>query len=219
MGELGLVHFYGGCLFLGVGYVVLLNLLGQLGADHDTDTSMDGGQDLGLGDPGHLGGHGAGGSHGGSGDVPPQGLSPFSPMMIATFAAAFGSTGLAIWGLLRLLVFVPESVSKLVSFLAAIVLSLVMTSYISILLVKLLTRVQSNTDISNRRLVGVEAEVILEIPPGGSGEVAYILGGGRQTNRAKAVDPAMHISKGATVEITSINESIFWVKPAEPPHE
>lgn len=220
MEDLGLVHVYFACLAFGIGYALLMNVLSHLGGgSHDgsggLDVDGDADPSLGLDGPvhGHLDAHAAP-SHPGD-DVPPSGLSPFSPMMIATFTTALGSFGLITLGIGRSLSFIPAAITNVISFVLSAALGLVTTSYLSYYLVRLLVTCQSNTQISNRNLIGVEAEVILDIPPGGIGEVAYILGGGRQTNRAKALEPTASFGKGATVEIVNINENIFYVRAVE----
>jgi hypothetical protein len=71
-------------------------------------------------------------------------------------------------------------------------------------------RTEKNSLASLDELVGQEAEVTIAIPSGGSGEVAFVAGGTRQTNSARA-DGDQQFPQGATVRITRVGDGTVWV--------
>lgn len=212
---LGLVHIYGGFLLFGVGYAVLVTLLGNLGGDHGGDASGDGGDF----DVGHDVAHDVGGSddvgHGDTGSGH-SGLSPFSPLMIATFATLFGGLGFITLGVFGSIPLMPQVVSNGVSVIISAALAVILSSYFSFFLVKLFVKTETGGMISTSRLIGCEAEASMDIEPGKIGEVTYLHGGSRQNGMAMLVDGVRSVRKGQCVEIVSIKESIMYVKPAEP---
>jgi membrane protein implicated in regulation of membrane protease activity len=200
---LELFHIYLGFLVFGVGYAFVGNFLGALTGDGD---GSDGG-----GDFDHDAGVGDHGGHDGGGDV----LSPFSPLMLATFATLFGGLGFISLGILGLIPIVPSSVAGIVSVLVSASLAIVLSSYFSYFLVKLFVKTETSSCISTAKLIGREAEVTLNLEPGKLGEVTYFHGGSRQVNMAKLVEGAASAKRGQIVEIVSINENVMWVRPAE----
>jgi len=207
-----LFHLYIGCLVFGVGYAVITFLLGSMGGH-------DGGADHGGG-VGHDVGHDAG--HGGQGDsseAPQSGMSMFSPLMVATFATVFGGLGLVTLGLFGSLRVVPAGLANIVSMLVASSLALVLSSYFSYFLVKVFVKSETSSNVSTSKLIGREAEAMLDLEPGRVGEIAYIHGGSRTTGMARLVDGAASVKRGGSVEIVSISENVLWVKPAEPSPE
>lgn len=207
-----LFHLYLGFLVMGVGYAVIISLLGSLGGD--SDHGMDG-HDGGCDHGAHMDSDG-GGHVDGHHDAPhsADGLSPFSPLMLATFSTLFGGLGFITLGIFGLVKIVPASIANIVSCLISASLAVVFSSYFSYFLVKLFIKTETSSNISSARLIGREAEVILDLEPGKLGEVAYFHGGSRQTNMAKLVDGVNPVKKGKMVEIVSINENVMWVKPA-----
>ncbi|MBF0501333.1 MAG: hypothetical protein HQM09_14430, partial [Candidatus Riflebacteria bacterium] len=128
-----LYHLYIGCLVFGVGYAVVVAMLGAVGG-HDGG----GGHDFGVhhadsgGDAGHV--------SGGPGAASDPGMSMFSPLMMATFATVFGGLGLITLGLFGTLRIVPASVASIVSLLIAISLAFVLSSYFSFFLVRVFVK-------------------------------------------------------------------------------
>lgn len=213
---LGLVHIYGGFLLFGVGYAVMVTLLGNIGGDHGGDAPGDGG-DIDVGhDIAHDvgGGNEAGHGDAGDGDV---GLSPFSPLMIATFATLFGGLGFITLGIFGSIPLMPQVVSNGVSVIISAALAVILSSYFSFFLVKLFVKTETGGMTSTSRLIGCEAEASLDMTPGKIGEITYLHGGSRQNGMAMLVEGAQPVKKGQLVEIVSINESIMYVKPVEPP--
>ena len=143
----------------------------------------------------------------------------FSPLMVATFATAFGGLGLVTLGLFRSLQVIPAGLTNIVSILIASALALVLSSYFSYFLVKVFVKSETSSNVSTSKLIGREAEATLDLEPGKVGEVAYLHGGSRNTGMARLVDGAPPVKRGQTVEIVSISENVLWVKPAEPSPE
>jgi|GEM_PF-2236694 len=216
--EFGLVHLYLGFLIFGVGYAVIVNLLGAFGADHHGTGGFDGHDGIGVsGDVGghDFAGHGDAGSVGSHDGNQSAGLSPFSPLMLATFSTLFGGVGFISLGVLRMIPLIPISVVNIVSFLVSAALSVILTSYFSFFLVKLFLKTQTSSNISTSRLIGREAEATLDLDPDKIGEITYLHGGSRQTNMARLISGAKPVKKGETVEIVSISENVMHVKPVE----
>lgn len=218
MMALSLFHVYLACLVFGVGYAVLMTFLGGMGGDHDGhagDGDAGGGHaDLsGSGhDVGHDGGHDGGGDAAHSG-----GLSPFSPLMIATFATLFGGLGFISLGILKSLGIVPPGIGNIVSVIVSGSLAMVLASYFSFFLVRIFVKTETSSNISTSRLIGREAEVALDLEPGKIGEIIYLHGGSRQNNMAKLAEGCPSIKRGEMVEIVAIQENVMVVKPWDNP--
>ncbi|MBF0408629.1 MAG: hypothetical protein HQM10_14865 [Candidatus Riflebacteria bacterium] len=214
---IGVFHVYLGCLTFGLGYAVIVTLLGSLGGSdhHGGDASGDdvsdfSGHHFDSSDADHAGHDSDGGDHG---------MSPFSPLMIATFATLFGGLGLIMLGLFGIFKFVPTTFSGIASIVLSAPLAIVFTSYFSLLLVKLFVKTETTTSISSNRMIGNEVEATLDIEPGKTGEVTYLMGGSHQTAMARLIDGAASIKKGCMAEVVSISQNIFWVKPADKKEE
>ncbi len=212
---LGLVHIYGAFLLFGVGYAILVTLLGNLGGDHGGDAPGDAGDF----DVGHDVGGGHDAAHGDTGDTGEgsAGLSPFSPLMIATFATLFGGLGFITLGIFGSIPLMPQIVSNGVSVIISAALAIILSSYFSFFLVKLFVKTETGGLTSTSRLIGCEAETSLDMAPGKMGEITYLHGGSRQNGMAMLIEGSQPVKKGQCVEIVSIKESIMYVKPVEPP--
>jgi membrane protein implicated in regulation of membrane protease activity len=213
-----LVHIYAGCLLFGLGYALIAVLLGQMGGDHGGgDAGGDGVDGVDVGHAGDAGDAGGGGHDGhGSESGGEGGLSPFSPLMLATFATLFGGLGLVATGLFQVIPIVPANVAGVVGMFAAAALSVVLSSYLSFFLVRLFVKSETSSNISSAKLIGREAEVSLEIEPGRTGEVTYLVAGSRQSSMARLAEGvAATIKSGQVVEIVSIVDHVMLVKPAE----
>jgi membrane protein implicated in regulation of membrane protease activity len=208
-----LVHIYLGFLVMGVGYAVIISFLGSMGDTGDSGGGHDGGMDDGSGGDLHGGDTG---DHLHS-DGHEGGLSPFSPLMLATFSTLFGGLGFMTMGVFGLVKVVPAGVASIVSILVSASLAIILSSYFSFFLVKLFIKTETSSNISSAKLIGREAEVVLDLEPGRLGEIAYFHGGSRQTNMAKLIDGSPSVKRGQSVEIVSINENIMWVKKADIP--
>ncbi len=212
---LGLVHIYGAFLLFGVGYAILVTLLGNLGGDHGGDAPGDAGDF----DVGHDVGGGHDAAHGDTGDTGEgsAGLSPFSPLMIATFATLFGGLGFITLGIFGSIPLMPQIVSNGVSVIISAALAVILSSYFSFFLVKLFVKTETGGMTSTSRLIGCEAEASLDIVPGKMGEITYLHGGSRQNGMAMLVEGSQPVKRGQCVEIVAIRESVMYVKPVEPP--
>ncbi|MBF0544894.1 MAG: NfeD family protein [Candidatus Riflebacteria bacterium] len=209
----GIFHIYLGCITFGLGYALIATLLGSLGGDAGGHGGLDGSEHLSdfHVDSGHGGAadsHGEGGNHG-------TGMSPFSPLMIATFLTLFGGLGMVLLGLFGIFKFVPVAFASSVSAILSAPLAVVMTSYFSFFLVKLFINTETTTSISTNKLIGREAEATLDIETDKVGEVQYLMGGSIQTSSARLAEGSPSIKKGDVVEIVAISQNIFWVKPAQ----
>lgn len=207
-----LIHLYAGFLVFGVGYAIIVSLLGSIGGDAHGDAGDGGG--------GHFGdAHGDGGGHGGADHASDGGGGfPFNPLALATFATLFGGLGFVSLGLFQMIMIVPQNLANTISFLVSASLALILSSYFSFFLVKLFVKTETSSNISTTKLIGREAEVLLDLEPGKLGEIAYTHAGSRQTNMARLIDGVTTVKKGQPVEIVSVNENVLMVKPL-PVHE
>jgi len=205
-----LFHIYLACLVFGVGYAIVVSLLGAMGgSDHDGSGGMDHGGDLHAGDV-HADGHDFHGDSGHAGTD--AGLPMFSPLMIATFATIFGGLGFMTLGLFGILKIIPDSVSGVVSVLVSASLGIVLSSYFSFFLMKIFIKSETSSNISTAKLVGREAEVTVAIEPGHVGEIAYLHAGSRQTTSARLAEGSPGVKKGDPVEIVSVNDNCYLVR-------
>jgi hypothetical protein len=212
------------CFLLGFGFTVISALLGGLmgGGHHGLDA---GGHDVGLGghDVGagghdlpaaHTGGdfglHGAHGSVGhGDGDAghveSSMHLPLLSPLVLSTFLAGFGGSGLVyrqifgdrVWLHMPLAVVTSGGAGLLVAFI----------------MYKLTTALSSNRNARETDALAAAVEVTVTIPKEGTGEVAYISGGTRQTVTARSVD-GHEYKQGSTVKVFKLADGTAWVGEA-----
>ncbi len=70
---------------------------------------------------------------------------------------------------------------------------------------------QAGSEFAVGETVGREAEVIVSIPAGGVGEVAYIMRGQREQSSARAIDGAA-IPKGSPVVIERVSGPTAYVR-------
>jgi len=218
------------CFGVGAGFVILSSLFGaiagqfggggdasfdgaemsgDLGMDLDTDfdIDLDVGGDIGLGgaagesvsfDTGGLDGNADGGGF--VGYILGHGVSPFKPMVIATFLTLFGGSGLLMQDR-----FWPFALA------AAILIGLASAFLLFRLVYVPLHKLQSHGVVEKQRLVGLSATVAEAIPQGGFGKINYIADGNRYTAPAKAEDGEA-IARGSAVQIMYIERNLFFVK-------
>ena len=168
----------------GVSFMGLSALLGHFGSGHD------------------HGGDGHGGDSGHDGFSLPF----FSPLAIAAYVTGFGSSGLMLTqglGLTSPYLHVPGAV------LCAGVFGVGMLAAVA----KLTQKTEGNTLPSLQDAVGTEVEVTIAIPAGGTGEVAYVAGGTRQTGLACA-EAGQSFPQGARVKVTRAAEGTLHVTHA-----
>jgi membrane protein implicated in regulation of membrane protease activity len=144
---------------------------------------------------------------GGHGDVPGHAdtghLGPISGTTVATFITGFGGGGVIAhywlgWPLLG-------------SLGLAIGSGIVVAAAAYAILEFIFKETQAGSEFAVGETVGREAEVIVSIPAGGVGEVAYIMRGQREQSSARAVDAAA-IPKGSPVVITRVSGPTAWVR-------
>jgi membrane-bound ClpP family serine protease len=137
-------------------------------------------------------------------------FSPLSPTIIATFLAVFGGTGM-----ICIKVF---EMSNYGSIPVALVVGLGISTVIFFAMEWVFRKTQASTNIESGRLIGEHADVITPIPPGGVGEIAYVVRGTRQNAPARAAD-GKAIESPAEVEIIRVVGSSFVVRRVAPDEE
>ena len=180
--------------------------VGDVDTDLDVDFDADAGElasaDLSM-DSGVETGHVDGAVHGADYDthVMPS-FSPFSPLSIAGFLAAFGGAGLVATGL---------EAHPLVALGIATGGGLVMGYLLYMLIGKFLFSMQGSSEAHQADMLGLEAEVLTPVEHGMSGEIAYILDGTRYTAPARLATDG-RIEKRETVRIKAVRGNIVYVE-------
>lgn len=202
IGTLNCIYFF---LFaLGVGYALVAVIFGEIshfsipGVDIDIP-GLDlhpGGPDIHLEMPFH---------HDISHDVdhPEVGLSPLSPITIATFITTFGGTGL----ILRALFSLHPAFELLISTVSGLVLAGVMF----LLYGRVLMGMQGSSEVQSGELVSRSAETTTPIPAGQVGEIALVVRGARTRYPARSIEE-QPIPRGAVVEIVEETGSVVLVR-------
>jgi membrane protein implicated in regulation of membrane protease activity len=191
---------------VGAGYVLVSMLLGHLvdfgshdpgahiGADAHTASA-----DYGVDHVGH--GH----ATAGDGVAPAFHFPFFSPLALATLAAAIGGLGLVV----RFGTKVSDGQSLLVAVPGALVVTYIVT-WVS-------WRVASSSlgtsTIRPDNLVGAPAEILTPIPAGGVGEAAALVGGQRFTGPAREIE-GREVPRGTAVTVVRLSGSTLIVKIA-----
>jgi len=210
------------CFGVGAGFVILSTLFGaimghmdagggdasfdgaELGGDMGSlDGSFDADFDASIGDASgsfDIGGLDAD-SIGLAGHIFGQGVSPFKPMIIATFLTIFGGAGLLMNPHLFWLFSVP------LALFFGLAASFLLFRFVYVPLYKF----QGRGVIEKQRLVGLSASVTESIPQGGFGKIKYVADGNRYTAPAKAEDGSA-IPRGSDVQIMYIERNAFFVK-------
>lgn len=180
-------------LILGLLYAVFLLISGQIGADggdmgdHTIDIGGGHDTDIQVGDADH-----------------PHGLSPVSPLTIATFVTAFGATGLIATGLFN--------ASDRISLLWAALGGVLFSALIYVGFTYLFIKPQGSSEVHIAELAGTVAEIITPIPENGLGEIAFVAQGGRVTYSARHAQNGK-IDRGTPVRILRIVGGIAYVEP------
>ena len=176
------------CAVLGMSYLGISALIGELG---------DGG--LGHAHAGSFGHHGEQGVH----------LPYFSPMAVAAYCTGFGSAGLILTRGLHIanpLIHVPASLAFGGLFGVGILL----------MMAKIAQHTETNSMSSLAEVVGTVVEVTIAIPAKGTGEVAFVSGGTRQTVLAEA-EADQTFKQGARVRVTRAVDGVLYVTLAPSP--
>lgn len=190
---------YVGCLLAGFVYAVIVTVLGT-----HTEVDVDAGD---VGDVGHPDAPGDLGDAGGdiaTGHGGPVMLSPFSPIVIASFLTMFGAGGIV--GQEWLGLETPQAA------MFAVGSGVVVGALVSFVIGKFLIGSQATTLARVQDMVGLAAQVITPIPEGRTGEISYSLAGSRLTSPAKSLDGGA-IGRGKVVIIKRVVGSTAYVQP------
>lgn len=198
---------YFGLFLLGVGYAIFIVISGGLSnvdlpsidvdipqVDLPGDVSIPGG-DVSIGAPDVP----AGGL-----DAPDVAVSPLSPITISTFITTFGGVGV----LATQLFGVDPRWSLLWAAGAGLLLSGISFLFYS----QILIRSQASSEIKASEIIGLEAEVMVPIAAGSTGQVTYATKAGRMRSMARAVDNSA-IGRGELVTIVRVIGPMVLVRP------
>ena len=198
---------YFGLFILGVGYAIFILISGGLSDIDLPNVDVDIPQ---INLPGDVDIPGAG-IHLGGPDVPAGGLdsadvgvSPLSPITIASFVTAFGGIGVLATQFFK----IDPRWSLVVATGGAAVLSGLMFLFYS----QVLIRSQGSSEVKASEIVGLVAEVSVPIGEGATGQVSYSTKAGRMSSMAKAVD-GREIPRGQLVKVVRVVGHIVLVKP------
>jgi membrane protein implicated in regulation of membrane protease activity len=177
--------------FAGLGWAVVSFLLGHLGGDA-------GGHDADAGGA-HAGGH----DH----DADHEGLPLLSPTVLAGAAAGFGFTGLGLRA---------TGAPALLHLPLAAGAGAGLAFLLALFLAKAVRGMEATTSVTAADVEGLEAEVIVPIPAGGLGEIAFVAGGSRMIAPARDHAGAAH-PRGARVLVTRVRpDGVHDVEDLEP---
>ena len=123
------------------------------------------------------------------------GVSPLSPITIASFVTSFGGLGLIGTQLLLL----PDTVSLFFAAVGAAAIAGGMFFFYS----KVLVAGQGSSEVRLAEISGKKAEVVIPIPKNGLGQVAFVARSARTTWGARSVD-GKPIPRGTVVTIESV---------------
>jgi membrane protein implicated in regulation of membrane protease activity len=135
------------------------------------------------------------------------GISFFSPLVLASFIAAFGGLGIVFSG-------IKATESVWLSAPLSVAGALCIAVFVLWLFNLVFSRSQSSSESHVATLAGQTATLICPIPENGVGEIAYVQGGTRYTAPARAEKRAA-IPQGQTVKITRIVGTQFYVEPVD----
>jgi membrane protein implicated in regulation of membrane protease activity len=205
LSTLNCIYFF---LFaLGVGYALVAAVMGGLSHADVPGVDIDiPGVDLHPGEPDiHLELPFA---HDISHDVdhPEVGLSPLSPITIATFITAFGGVGLIVNNLTAL--------SPVLGLLISVVSGLGLAGAMFLLYTRVFMALQGSSEVRIGELVGLTAHVTAPIPADSVGEVVVVVRGARSRNTARSAD-GRAIPRGQLVEIVEETGNVVIVRAKE----
>lgn len=180
---------FGMALLFGLGFAAIAFILGEVGgeADFDAELDVDAGADLDLDADGY-------------GD----GLSPFSPFIVATFVGGLGGVGLFASAVLGL--------GPGISTLLALIGGFLFGSIIYLFYGRFLLRSQGSSEARVAAFRGTPATVITAIPDGSVGEIAFAARGSRRTATARSAT-GEPVPRGTTVMIQEMRGHIAIVRP------
>ncbi len=131
------------------------------------------------------------------------GVTPLSPITIASFVTAFGAFGIVATQLF--------SASAPLSLVWAAGGGLVVAAIAHFAFGYLLST-QASSEVRRQDIVGATAEVIIPIPAEGLGQIAFVARGGRVTYGARAEEETA-IRRGTIVTIVDVVGSVALVRP------
>lgn len=209
-------YAYFACLVLGFGFVAISALLSGIGGHGDSghdvghDVGHEVGHDIGHGEGDFAAGEGHDLGHGHTDAGPAEGamhLPLFSPLVIASFLAAFGGSGMVYQKLLgdRLWLHAPLAGAT----------SLALGFAIAFAIWKLTTTFNASNVARITDALGTLAEVSVTVPKQGMGEIAYISGNTRQTLSARSADGLEH-KQGTSVKVLRVEQGVAVVGEAPP---
>ncbi len=143
-------------------------------------------------------------------DVGSVGVSPLSPITIATFVTTFGGIGI----ITRQLFGVPGSISLLWAVGGGLLLAGAMFLFYS----RFLIGSQGSSEVRVRQLVGLTAEVTAPISAEGVGEIALVAQGSRVTYPARS-SRGVAIKRGTLVVIDQMLGAQALVSPGKPGYQ
>ncbi len=182
--------FYGVCLVVGLLFTLISAVFGHLFGGHDSgDVGTGGHAEAGFDDSG----------------VP--GISFFSPLVLASFIAAFGGLGILFSG-------IKATESVWLSAPLSVAGALCIAVFVLWLFNLVFSRSQSSSESRVATLAGQTATLITPIPENGVGEIAYVQGGTRYTAPARS-EKRGAIPQGQTVIITRVIGTQFYVEAVD----
>jgi membrane protein implicated in regulation of membrane protease activity len=182
-----MTFFYAICLVVGLLFTLISAVAGHFFGGHD-------GGDVGTG--GHA--------EAGFDDSGLPGISFFSPLVLASFIAAFGGFGIVFSG-------IPATESVWLSAPLSVGCALCIAALVLWVFNLVFSRAQSSSESRVATLLGQTATLITPIPENGVGEVAYVQGGTRYTAPARS-ESRVAIPQGQTVKITRVVGTQFYVE-------
>jgi membrane protein implicated in regulation of membrane protease activity len=204
---------YFALFFVGVGYAIFILVSGGLSNVDVPNVDIDVPQvDL----PGDVDISGAGIHIGGADvpagglDAPDVGLSPVSPITIATFITVFGGLGVLTLQFLD----IDPRWSLLIATVGALACSALMFLFYS----QVMIRAQATSQVQRSELVGMEGEVTVPIGATGPGQVSYVTKSGRMSSMARSLD-GQPIPRGQFVKIVRVVGPQVLVQPITPSAE
>ncbi|SFR14352.1 NfeD family protein [Desulfoscipio geothermicus] len=129
-------------------------------------------------------------------------ISPFKPVVIAAFITVFGGVGIIGLQHLKLGVFGTLAAAVFCGWLVSFILFR--------FLIVPLYKVQNTAAVSQKDLVGMPAQVQLDIKGSSFGRITYVVNDNTYSAPARSVD-GDEIPRGVRVVIVDINRNVFLV--------
>jgi membrane protein implicated in regulation of membrane protease activity len=179
---------YAICLVVGLVFTILSAVAGHLFGGHDgAQVGMDGQADGGLGGDGV------------------QGMSIFSPTVLASLVTSFGGFGL-------IFCTIDATSSPWINAPLSLIGAFGVAVLVLWLFNSLMKKVEGSSESRVAQLIGRTAAIVTPIPVNGVGEISYTQAGSRYSAPARA-ENGRTIAGGQTVKITRIVGSQYYVEP------